>query len=258
VQHGDNHHHGQEEDGDTNFVFGPERRDLLADLHTRVREEPPLAVEVELELLDAPAIRSAQLRQLRAKPIELHLELGGTLSKHGIVVTKRLHEPNLQHRLMGFDMDWTRIARLLDTPVDKLVSRLKRHEKRLAEWEARMSAQTKELEEMTARLREVVTRRQMMVEKIREHDDRAEAALRSGDEQGARSILTKKQDWTRQLAEAKKETDVWLSAVRIAKEKLASTRAEANDVLVEAGLPPVPRGSEPAVDPDAPRVRIKT
>lgn len=155
-------------------------------------------------------------------------------------------------------MDWTRIARLLNTPVDKLVSRLKRHEKRLAEWEARMDAHTKELETMTARLREVITRRKTIVEKIREHDDRAEAALRDGDEQGARAILTKKQDWTRQLAEAKKETDVWFSAVRIAREKLAKARTEANDVLVEAGLPPIAQASEPALDPEAPRVRIKT
>jgi phage shock protein A len=155
-------------------------------------------------------------------------------------------------------MDWTRISRLLNTPVDKLMARLKRHEKRLSEWEVRMDAQTKELESLTVRLREVIARRKNLLERVRQSDERAEAALRDGDEPSARDILMKKQDWTKQLEESRKETDVWLSAVRLAKEKLQRTRAEANDLLTAEGLPPIAEGSEPVIDPEAPRIRIKT
>ena len=160
-------------------------------------------------------------------------------------------------------MDWTRISRLLNTPVDKLKARLKRHEKRLSEWEKRMDEQTKELESLTVRLREVIARRKILIDRMRQADERAEAALRDGHEATARDILMEKQDWTKQLDESRKETDVWLSAVKIAKEKLQKIRLEANEILSSEGLPPMAEGSQPSISettelPPEQRVRIKT
>ena len=150
-------------------------------------------------------------------------------------------------------MDWARISRLLDTPVDKLVARMKRHESRLDAWQKRMDEQTKELERLTGTLREAIERRKKLIEKARVYDDRAEAALRAGDEAAARAVLIQKQDTVKQMDLAKRETDAWLSAVRSAREKLEQTKAEATALLASEGVSP-----EPAQDPDAPKVRIKT
>jgi phage shock protein A len=155
-------------------------------------------------------------------------------------------------------MDWARIARLLDTPVDKLVARLKRHESRLEAWQKRMDEQTKELERLTGQLRESLERRKKLVERVRAYDESAEAALRDGDEARARDILLQKQDSVKQLAFAKTESETWYSAVKIEKDKLERTRDEANAILTAEGLPPIATRSEPAIDPDAPKVRIKT
>lgn len=161
-------------------------------------------------------------------------------------------------------MDWTRISRLLNTPVDKLMARLKRHEGRLADWEKRMSEGTKELESLTVRLREAIARHKLLLERMRKADERAEAALRDGDEASARDILLEKQNWSKQLEDSRKETQVWVSAAKIAREKLARIRAEANEILASAGLPPIAEGSQPSL-PETPeelppeqRVRIKT
>lgn len=164
------------------------------------------------------------------------------------------------------------MAQLLGTPVERLVSRFtKPEEARLAAWEKRMRAEMRELERLTGELRAALERRRALLAAIQDHDARAEAALREGDEAKARAILLEKQEHVRRLALAREACEAWAETVRRAKERLAATKAEAGDLLRSAGLPPLdapaaprpaegesaPRAAEGAPAEGAPRVRVK-
>lgn len=153
-------------------------------------------------------------------------------------------------------MDWKRLARLLNTPVDKLRARLSDpHERRLAAWEAEMAEQTRDVEHLNESLTDALARRRTALAEAQACLQRAEGAVREGDDARARSALLAKQDATARLAIAKKESESLLEILASAKEKLAATRAGANALLAEAGLPPLPDATEPG--PDEPRVRVR-
>jgi hypothetical protein len=165
-------------------------------------------------------------------------------------------------------MDWKRVAKLLNTPVERLRARFSSDPQRrqLAAWEASVRAQTKELARLTELLREALVRRRAAIAETQGFEDRAEQALRGGDDAKARAILLEKQDAVKRLALSKEESEALATAARRAKERLAATRAEANALLLQAGMPPLedkeetsstPPEAEPEPDPDAPRVRIK-
>jgi hypothetical protein len=175
-------------------------------------------------------------------------------------------------------MDWKRVGRLLNTPVDKLRARFASdsQERRLAAWEKKMEAQTRELAHVTSLLRDALERRRAALAEVTALDARAEEALRDGDEAKARDVLLAKQDAVARLSQAKQESEALAGAMRAGRDTLAATRAEANALLAEAGMPPLSESStkaepsataeepakddeqrEPAPDPDAPRVRIK-
>jgi phage shock protein A len=165
-------------------------------------------------------------------------------------------------------VDWKRVAKLLNTPVDRLRARFSSdpQQRQLAAWEASVAAQTRELSRVTALLREALERRRAALAEVKAHDDRAEQALRDGDDAMARGVLLTKQDAVARLALAKEETEALGTAMRTAKDRLAATRAEANALLVGAGMPPLHDDAseaakepdrEPDPDADAPRVRVK-
>ena len=173
-------------------------------------------------------------------------------------------------------MDWKRVGRLLNTPVEKLRARFASdsQERRLAAWEKSMEAQARELARITEMLRQALERRRAALAEVKAYEERAEQALRDGDETKARGVLLSKQDAAARLAQAKEESEALGTAMKRARDRMAATRAEANAFLAEAGLPPMPEASakaeadsathedaprEPApdADPDPPRVRVK-
>jgi hypothetical protein len=174
-------------------------------------------------------------------------------------------------------MDWKRVAQLLNTPVDRLRARFSSdpQERQLAAWEARMRAQTKELARLAELLREALGRSRATSAEVQAFDERAEQAIREGDDASARAILLEKQDAVKRHALARDESQALATAARRARERLAATRAEANALLRQAGLPPLEATEgapfatqnarsqpaeahvEPAPAHEAPRVRIK-
>jgi phage shock protein A len=166
-------------------------------------------------------------------------------------------------------MEWKRVARLLNMPVDRLRARFSSDpaQRQLAAWEASMESQTKELARLTELFRDALSRRRAAIAEVQAFDDRAEQALREGDDAKARAVLLQKQDAVPRLALAKEESEALATAARRAKERLAATRTEANALLLQAGMPPLDEKSEkdetsPAepdndADTGAPRVRVK-
>jgi hypothetical protein len=155
-------------------------------------------------------------------------------------------------------VDWKRVGRLLNTPVEKLRARFAggSQERRLAAWEKSMETQARELTRITEMLRQALERRRAALAEVKAYEERAEQALRDGDEAKARGVLLSKQDAAARLAQAKEESEALGTAMKRARDRMSATRAEANAFLAEAGLPPLEE-ADPDPDPDAPRVRVK-